>query len=125
MLVELRRYAMRLLGLVLLVLGFLWIAWDTATGFVSDQHSMWVWQSQHMPPGETITRSEASGAMRELSLALKNRHRVIILPALLMLAGGLIAAFSKRRQRDEKAGHANCSENFGRESCSSPHISGG
>jgi len=94
---------MRLLGIALLIIGFLWISWDAAIGFVSDQHSMWIWQSQHMPPGDTLTRSQASGAMRELSLALKDRHRVIILPALLMLAGGLIAAFSRRRQKDEKA----------------------
>jgi hypothetical protein len=94
---------MRLVGIALLVLGFLWIAWDAVSGFVTYQHAMWIWQSQHMPPGETLTRSQASSAMRELSLALKDRHRVILLPALLMLAGGLIAAFSKRRQKDENA----------------------
>ena len=94
---------MKLLGIALLVFGFLWLAWDAAIGFVTDQHTMWIWQSQHLPPGDTLTRSQASGAMRELSLALKDRHRVILLPALLMLAGGLIAAFSKRKQKEEKA----------------------
>ena len=92
---------MRLLGILLLVVGFLWIAWDAASGFVTDQHTMWIWQSQHMPPGDTLTRSQASGAMRELSLALKDRHRVILLPALLMLAGGLIAALSPRTHKHE------------------------
>jgi len=55
---------------------------------------MWIWQSQHLPPGDTLTRSQASGAMRELSPALKDRHRVIPVPALSMLAGGLLPAFS-------------------------------
>ncbi len=87
--------------MLLLMVGFLWIAWDAAGGFVAYQHSMWIWQSQHLPPGETLTRTEASGAMRELSLALKDRHRVILVPALLMLVGGLVAAFSQRRQKNE------------------------
>lgn len=89
---------MRLLGILLLVVGFLWIAWDAADSFVGYQHGRWIWQSQHLPAGDTIQRTEAVGAMRELSLALKDRHRVVLLPALMMLAGGLIAAFSKRRQ---------------------------
>ena len=92
---------MRLFGVALLVVGFVWIAWDAASGFVTDQHSIWIWQSQHMPPGDTLTRSQATGAVRELSLALKDRHRVVIIPALLMLVGGLTAAFSRNSQRHD------------------------
>jgi hypothetical protein len=92
---------MRLLGISLLVVGFLWIAWDAADSFVGYQHMRWIWQSQHLPAGETIQRTEAVGAMRELSLALKDRHRVVFIPALLMLAGGLTAAFTRRTQRHE------------------------
>jgi hypothetical protein len=92
---------MRLFGIVLLIIGFLWIGYDTAIGFVGDQHTIWIWQSQNMPPGDTLTRSQASGEMRKLSLALKDRHRILILPALLMLAGGLTATFTKKKQRDE------------------------
>ncbi|SKA98447.1 hypothetical protein SAMN02745166_02760 [Prosthecobacter debontii] len=92
---------MRLLGIVLLIVGFLWIAWDVASGFVMDSYLTWVWQSQHLPPGDTLTRNQASGAMRELSLALKDRHRVVLIPAWLMLAGGLIAAWSRRSQKPE------------------------
>ena len=88
---------MRSLGIVLLVTGFLWIAWDVAGGFTGYQHVRWIWQSQHLPAGETIQRTEAVGAMRELSLALKDRHRLVFVPALLMLAGGFIAAFSRSR----------------------------
>jgi hypothetical protein len=93
---------MRLFGTALLVIGFLWIGWDVGSGFVSYQYTAWISQSQHLPSGDTLTRDEASGAMRELGLALKDRHRVVIFPATLMLAGGLLAAFSQRRQKYER-----------------------
>jgi hypothetical protein len=73
---------MKLLGIALLVIGFLWIAADAVIGFVGYQHLLWIWQSQHLPEGGTIKRTEASRAMRELSLALKNRHRVVVMPDL-------------------------------------------
>lgn len=92
---------MRLLGISLLLVGFLWIAWDAADSFVGYQHMRWIWPSQHLPAGETIQRTEAVSAMRELSLALKDRHRAVFVPALLMLAGGLTAAFSQRTRRHE------------------------
>jgi hypothetical protein len=88
---------MRYFGIALLVVGFLWIASDAVVGFVGYQHTRWVWQSQHLPEGETIKRTEAVSAMRELSLALKDRHRVVVVPALLMLVGGMVTAFSPRK----------------------------
>jgi hypothetical protein len=81
---------MRIVGFALLVAGFLWIAWDCVEGFVGDQHMTWVWHSQHLPPGELIKRGDAVAAMRALSLDLKNRHRELFIPALLMFAGGLV-----------------------------------
>ena len=92
---------MRILGLSCLVVGFLWIAWDCADGFVGYQYVRWIWQTQHLPAGETIKRTDAAGAMRELSLDLKNRHRLVLIPALLMLAGGLVLGF-RRSARPEK-----------------------
>ena len=89
---------MRPLGLSLLLIGFLWITWDAAGGFVGYQYTRWMWHSQQLPAGDTIQRTDAVRAMRELSIALKDRHRVILLPAVLMLAGGLLAAFGRRRQ---------------------------
>lgn len=94
---------MRLFAIGLLVIGFSWTAWDAASGFVTDQHSMRIWQAQHLPPGDSVTRSEASGALRELSLALKDRHRVILIPALLMLTGGALGIFYGKKQGDETA----------------------
>ncbi len=93
---------MKIFGTLLLVSGFIWIALDTAEGFVGYQHARWIWQTQHLPEGESIKRDEASKAMRDLSLALKDRHRVLFVPAAIMLAGGLLAAFSKQEVRPVK-----------------------
>jgi hypothetical protein len=90
---------MRLFGIILLVVGFLWIGYDAAFGFVDDQYISWIWQSQHLPSGDTIKRTDAVSAMRSLSLDLKDRHRVIVIPALLMLTGGLVAGLSQRKQK--------------------------
>ena len=87
---------MRLIGFSMLLSGFLWIAWDCAEGFVQYQHALWILQTQHLPPGESIRRTDAVGAMRQLSLDLKNRHREILLPSIVMLVGGLILGFNRR-----------------------------
>ena len=92
---------MRVLGLTCLIVGFLWVAWDCATGFVVYQYARCMRQTQHLPAGETIKRADAAGAMWELSLDLKNRHRQILIPALLMLAGGLTLAFNKRARHEK------------------------
>lgn len=90
---------MKTIGLVFLVVGFIWIVHDTASTFVSYQHTRWIWQSKHLPAGESIPRSEAVSAMRELSLNLKNRHRVILIPTSCMLVGGLLIFFGRSDDR--------------------------
>lgn len=90
---------MRFLGITLLVVGFIWIADDVAMGFTDYQYIRCIWQTQQLPKGDTIKRTDAVDAMRNLSLDLKDRHRVIIAPALLMLVGGLVAGFSLRKQK--------------------------
>jgi hypothetical protein len=78
------------------IIGFLWIAWDCAEGFVGYQYTLWIWQTQHLPAGETIKRTDAAAAMRVLSQDLKDRHREVLVPALAMLVGGLVLGFSRR-----------------------------
>jgi hypothetical protein len=63
-----------------------------------DHHTIWISGSQHMAP--RLTPTQASGAMRELSLAPNDSQWVLILAALAMLAGGLLAVFRKN-YRDE------------------------
>jgi hypothetical protein len=93
---------MRNIGFSLLIAGFLWIAWDCAAGFVGYQYTRWIWGAQHLPEGETIRRDDAAGAMRALSLDLKDRHRELLIPAFIMLAGGLILG-SRRRGAEPDA----------------------
>ena len=90
---------MKLFGITLLVIGFLWISYDAAEGFVIYSYTGWMWQSQNLPAGETIKCTEAISAMRDLSLSLKDRHRHVLVPAVVMLAGGLVAGFSQRKKK--------------------------
>jgi hypothetical protein len=92
--------AMKFLSVALLLIGFLWIAWDVFDGFVGSSYSKWMWQSQQLPAGDSIRRDDAIKAMRELSIALKDRHQQLIFPAMFMLIGGLIAIFGSQKQRN-------------------------
>jgi hypothetical protein len=91
----------KLVGITLLVVGFLWIAGETTIGFVGYQHTMWIWQMKQLPPGDVVTKDEASDAMRKLSLRLKERHKIVLYPASMMLVGGLVVALSRRKKEGE------------------------
>ena len=118
---------MKMLGLVLLLGGFLWIGWDCAADFVIYQHGRWMWQSQHLSAGDTIKRDEAIGAMRDLSIALKDRHRRVLLPAFVMFAGGFVSAFAPRSKRlEERIAEPGASPNGGpAEALGNSGVSGG
>ena len=86
---------MRTIGFTIFILGFLWIVQDCFGGFTSYQHMRWIHSSQNLPLGETISREEGIKSSRKLALDLKDRHRLILLPAGLMLLGGAILATRK------------------------------
>src|SRR3954463_8062316 len=82
---------MRTLGYILLIGGFVWLAYDVAIGFTEDQYAIWIGYSKtKLPAGDPVPRRDVIGIMRELCLDLKNRHRFVIAPGVLMLAGGLL-----------------------------------
>ncbi|MEM8953487.1 MAG: hypothetical protein AAGD22_04975 [Verrucomicrobiota bacterium] len=90
--------SMRWVGLGLVVLGFGWVLQDCFVGFVGWQHLTWVSGLGNLPAGESIPREEAGDAMRALALELKDRHRMVLLPAALMLIGsGILWWKSKPR----------------------------
>jgi hypothetical protein len=92
---------MKSLGLVMLIAGYGWIGFHLFD-FTSEQHAMWVAQTGKLSNGKSVTRDEASGAMREISLALNTRHKRLAIPATIMFAGGLMAAFSRpQKKRDD------------------------
>ena len=100
---------MRAIGFTTLILGFLWIAQDCFGGFTSYQHTRWIHASQNLPPGETITRQDGVKISRELALDLKDRHRLLLLPAGLMLLGGAILGTLKSNKAAEQAVASNSS----------------
>ena len=88
---------MRITGLLILFVSFLFIAFDALVGFPARQHTLWMWQTQHLPPSELVPREKASAAIRASCLALSDAHRNILFPATTMLAGALLFGFSPRR----------------------------
>jgi hypothetical protein len=91
---------MRRLGITLLLVGFLWIAWD-GTFDCEARYSTWIWHSKNLPEGDLLSRTQVSNAMKDMSLSL---YRLVLLPALVMLAGGLMIAFSSGSARNAKTG---------------------
>lgn len=91
------------IGLGLLLVGFAWLVVDVASSFTSYQYTRWVFASQNLPAGDSISRDSAVSAMRELSLDLKNRHRVVLIPACLMVAGGFLTYFGQNTGRVTKS----------------------
>ena len=88
--------SMRALGYILLFGGFVWLTYDAASGFTEAQYTMWIGYSQRkLPPGDTVARRDAVGVMRRLCLDLKDRHRVVMFPGVLMLFGGLLIGSPK------------------------------
>ena len=86
---------MKILGLLLLIGGFLWLAFHASSTAFS--YTRWMYHSQHLPEGKTIPRSDAINAMRDLQLELKDHHRFVLLPAMVMLVGGLTAAIGGKK----------------------------
>ena len=81
---------MKAAGWVLLLLGFLWIALDCVSGFTQLQHTRWIAEAKQLPAGESVSREDASVAMRSLALSLKDYHRMLLVPAAMMLLGGVL-----------------------------------
>lgn len=74
----------------LLLLGFLWIVWDCVGGFTHLQHTLWIAESKQLPAGKSLGREQAALAMRSLALALNDYHRILLVPATMMLLGGVL-----------------------------------
>jgi hypothetical protein len=57
----------RIIGLILLIGGFLWITKDVFLDFTATQHMVWIWHVQHLPSGEVIARTDAIRALATLT----------------------------------------------------------
>jgi hypothetical protein len=90
---------MKTTGIVIACLGLLWVMHDCLIGFTSYQHLNWVASSKRLSDSETIRRDEAVTTMRDLSLDLKNRHRIVLIPTALMVFGGVLVILDGRRAK--------------------------
>jgi hypothetical protein len=80
----------RTLGFLVVLIGFLWILGDCVMWFTAFEHG-YVWRKTgELPVGTMIERDRATRAMWDISLRLNERHRDILLPAFLMLAGSFV-----------------------------------
>ena len=85
-----------------MILGFLWIAAVSLDLFGSPQHTLWMWHSKNLPTGELIPRVNAVSSMREMALAIQNSYQPLIIPATMLLIGGILNG-RKRREDIEPA----------------------
>ena len=120
---------LKAIGFVVVMIGFLWIVLDCAFGFKQFQHSYWWRRSGELPAGEMIERSRAIGAMRDISLRLNERHRDIVLPALVMVTGSIVILLGSSRARGasaaaEPGGPANGGQPLSPDSASTPPAAG-
>jgi hypothetical protein len=88
---------MKTIGLLMFLLGFVWLVWQVCVSFTEYQYVRSIWQTQHLPAGEFIPRSDAASALRDLSIDLKDNQRHVLFPAAVMLVGGLVSTFVPRR----------------------------
>ena len=88
---------MRILGIMFLLGGFIWIACETIITFPSIQYTLWISQTKQISSMDSISVEEASGRIRDVCLALNNRNHILLIPGFLMLIGGSFCCFSNNR----------------------------
>jgi uncharacterized membrane protein len=92
---------MKLTGLSLLVIGFLWIMAEITVGFTATSYTQSMWHQKNLSESETIPRSEAISALNSLTLHLKKQQSRIFLPAFFMLLGGIISTFAPSKKTQQ------------------------
>ena len=96
---------MKMIGYTLLILGFAWIlAICGAANFMSD--ASYLQGIDKLPKGETVKYDEACQAIGRASMVVRN-IRMVVLPGLMMLIGGLILARTSPRTGREEIGDPN------------------
>ncbi|MBC2603551.1 hypothetical protein [Puniceicoccus vermicola] len=90
---------MRILAYSLMFIGF---AGCLAVGLSSYHHTAWIWHTQQLKEGENIEREAVESEMRALSLDLNERYRIAILPASLILIGGILNGTPKKESKTKR-----------------------
>jgi 1,4-dihydroxy-2-naphthoate octaprenyltransferase len=87
------RKRVRIFGVILVVVGFGWVAIGCMQ-FHTDQYVYWWRRSGQLAAGQLVERGAAVKAMADVALHLDEQHRVVILPALVMLSGAAAILFA-------------------------------
>jgi hypothetical protein len=87
------RKRVRIFGVILVVVGFGWVAIGCMQ-FHTDQYVYWWRRSGQLPAGQLVERGAAVKAMADVALHLDEQHRVVILPAFVMLSGAAAILFA-------------------------------
>ena len=77
-----------------MAIGILWIATVCLDG--ARCHTLWMWHSQNLTAGEMIPRTDAVNQMRSLSLAVRDIYRPLVIPAAMILIGGVLNGIRKK-----------------------------
>lgn len=87
----------------LMAIGFVWIAGVCLDLFGAQHHVLWIWYSQNLTAGEMIQRADAIGQMRKLELAIQDVYQPLVVPALLIVIGGILNGIGKRKGTQQSA----------------------
>ena len=88
---------MRINGYILLTLGFLWLAIWCADSVEPLTRSICIENFKKYPPSRMYSNIEVCNAMRNVLEEYRDNAHGVLLPAMLMLLGGLLLDLSGRR----------------------------
>jgi hypothetical protein len=87
----------RIAAYALMIVGFVWIAGVCRDLFCAQHHTLWIWHSQNLTAGEMIPRTDAVDQMRKLELAIQDVYQPLVIPAGLILLGGILNGIGRRK----------------------------
>ena len=88
----------------LMLIGFIWITGVCLDLFSAKHHLLWIYHSQNLTTGKMIPRIDAISQMRKLELDIQNVYQPLVIPALLMLIGGILnGTKNKKKLTEQKA----------------------
>ena len=87
-----------------MAIGFIWIAGVCLDLFGAQHHVLWIWHSQNLTVGDTISRADAVGQMRKLELAIQEVYQPLVFPAGMILLGGILNGIRRRKNTERSIG---------------------
>ncbi len=92
---------MKIIGLTLLIIGFMWIMLEITVVYSANSYTQSMWHQKNLTQTENIPRSEVISALASLTLNLKKHQSRIFLPAFVMLLGGIMTTVAKSKNPNQ------------------------